>query len=62
MNVEVRDRLRERMVRESEAIWDLAQDRDVTLRTAAYAQGLERISAAVDATGTAEAYQQRPAR
>jgi glutamate dehydrogenase (NADP+) len=56
---DVRDRLRERMVRESESIWDLAQDRDVTLRTAAYAQGLERISAAVDATGTAEAYQQR---
>jgi glutamate dehydrogenase (NADP+) len=56
---EVRDRLRDRMVRESEAIWDLACDRDVTLRTAAYAQGLERISAAVDATGTAEAYRQQ---
>jgi glutamate dehydrogenase (NADP+) len=56
---EVRDRLRDRMVRESEAIWDLARDRDVTLRTAAYAQGLERISAAVDATGTAEAYRQQ---
>jgi glutamate dehydrogenase (NADP+) len=53
---EVRDRLRERMVREADSIWDLAQDREVTLRTAAYAQGLERISAAVDATGTAEAY------
>jgi glutamate dehydrogenase (NADP+) len=53
---EVGDRLRERMVRESEAIWRLAQDRDVTLRTAAYAQGLERISAAVDATGTAESF------
>jgi glutamate dehydrogenase/leucine dehydrogenase len=44
------------MVTESERIWDLAQERDVPLRTAAYAQGLERISAAVDATGTAEAY------
>ena len=53
---EVGERLRERMVRESEAIWALAHDRGVTLRTAAYAQGLERISAAVDATGTAEAY------
>jgi glutamate dehydrogenase (NADP+) len=56
---EVRDRLRDRMVREAERIWALAHERDVTLRTAAYAQGLERISAAVDATGTAEAYQQR---
>jgi glutamate dehydrogenase (NADP+) len=53
---EVRDRLRERMVSQTESIWELAQDREVTLRTAAYAQGLGRISAAVDATGTAEAY------
>jgi glutamate dehydrogenase (NADP+) len=56
---EVGDRLRERMVREAEAIWRLAQDRSVTLRTAAYAQGLERISAAVDATGTAESFRGR---
>jgi glutamate dehydrogenase (NADP+) len=53
---EVRDRLRDRMVGQTESIWQLAQDRDASLRTAAYAQGLERISAAVDATGTAEAY------
>jgi glutamate dehydrogenase (NADP+) len=53
---DVRERLRERMVGQGEAIWELAQGRDVTLRTAAYAQGLERISAAVDATGNAEAY------
>jgi glutamate dehydrogenase (NADP+) len=53
---DVGERLRERMVGESERIWALAKDRDVTLRTAAYAQGLERISAAVDATGTAEAF------
>jgi glutamate dehydrogenase (NADP+) len=53
---DVRDRLRDRMVTESERIWKLAEERDVPLRTAAYAQGLERISAAVDATGTAEEY------
>jgi glutamate dehydrogenase (NADP+) len=57
---EVRDRLRAKMIGEAESIWSLAQDRDVTLRTAAYTQGLERISAAVDATGTAEAFQSRP--
>jgi len=56
---EVRERLRERMVGESERIWELAADREVTLRTAAYGQGLQRISAAIDATGTAEAYQRR---
>jgi glutamate dehydrogenase (NADP+) len=44
---------------ESERIWKLADDRDVTLRTAAYAQGLERISAAIDAMGTAEAYRRK---
>jgi glutamate dehydrogenase (NADP+) len=54
---DVRARLEQRMVTESESIWALAQDRDVTLRTAAYAQGLERISAAVDAMGAAEHYQ-----
>jgi glutamate dehydrogenase (NADP+) len=56
---EVADRLRERMVRESERIWTLASDRGVTLRTAAYAQGLERISAAVDATGNSEAFRSK---
>jgi glutamate dehydrogenase (NADP+) len=56
---EGRERLRDRIVREAERIWELAHRRDIPLRTAAYAQGLERISAAVDATGTAEAYQQR---
>jgi glutamate dehydrogenase (NADP+) len=54
---DVRERLSDRMVGESEKIWELAEDRDVPLRTAAYAQGLERISAAVDATGSAEHYQ-----
>jgi len=54
---DVRHRLRERMVTEGESIWALARDRDVSLRTAAYAQGLERISEAVDATGAAADYQ-----
>ena len=56
---DVREPLRERMVPESESIWALAQDRDVSLRTAAYAQGLERIGGAVDATGSAEHYQRQ---
>jgi glutamate dehydrogenase (NADP+) len=56
---DVRDRLRERMVPETERIWKLADEHDVSLRTAAYAQGLERISAAVDATGNAEAFRRQ---
>ncbi len=53
---QVRERLQDRMVDEAERIWRLAAEREVTLRTAAYAQGLERISAAIDATGSAETY------
>ncbi|MEA2449416.1 MAG: glutamate dehydrogenase [Thermoleophilaceae bacterium] len=56
---EVRERLEQRMVGAAEEIWNIAEERDVSLRTAAYALGLERISAAVDATGAAEAYRRR---
>ncbi len=51
---EVRARLEERMVRETEAIWALAQDEGISLRTAAYAHALRRIGAAVDARGSHE--------
>jgi glutamate dehydrogenase (NADP+) len=44
------------MTREAENIWEVARDREVTLRTAAYVVGLERISEAVDATGSAEQF------
>lgn len=47
----VRDRLKERMVTEGERLWGFAEDKGVSLRVAAYAQALERIGAAVDATG-----------
>jgi glutamate dehydrogenase (NADP+) len=53
---EVRERLETTMTRESENTWQTARDRDVTLRTAAYVVGLERISEAVDATGSAEQF------
>jgi glutamate dehydrogenase (NADP+) len=53
---EVRERLASRMTDAAERIWDLADARDVSLRTAAYVVGLERISEAVNATGSAEAY------
>ncbi len=52
----VSERLEEQMVREAKNVWELARDHDVSLRTAAYALGLERISEAVDATGSAEAF------
>jgi glutamate dehydrogenase (NADP+) len=53
---QVRDRLRERMVSEAEHLWDFATERDIPLRTAAYAQALTRIGEAVDAKGHKELY------
>jgi glutamate dehydrogenase (NADP+) len=54
---DVRERLRARMVAETEAIASLAKDRDVDLRTAAYAHALGRIDAAVVAKGSASRFQ-----
>jgi glutamate dehydrogenase (NADP+) len=55
---EVRDRLRERMAAEARRIWDLAGEGGLDLRTAAYAHALERISAAVDAKGSADTFRE----
>ncbi len=49
----VAERLEERMVTETRAVADLADDRDLSLRTAAYVHALERLTGAIDATGTA---------
>jgi glutamate dehydrogenase (NADP+) len=56
---EVRDRLRERMVTEADRLWDVAEDKGISLRVAAYAQALERIGSAVDATGHKENFQSK---
>jgi glutamate dehydrogenase (NADP+) len=48
----VRERLEERMVRETRAVAELADDRDIPLRTAAYVHALERLTGAMDVTGT----------
>lgn len=51
---EVRQRLRARMTSEAELIAALGGEREIDLRTAAYAHALSRISDAVDAKGSAE--------
>jgi glutamate dehydrogenase (NADP+) len=53
---DVAERLEQKMVEQSEVVWDCARDREVTLRTAAYVVGLERISEAVNATGSVEQF------
>ena len=57
---EVNTKLEERVVRESNTIWQIAQDRALSLRTAAYVHALSRISVAMDARGTKGYYRGRP--
>ena len=52
----VKRRLEERMVTETTFIADLASDREIPLRTAAYVHALERLTAAIDATGTSDTF------
>jgi glutamate dehydrogenase (NADP+) len=54
---EVRERLKARMEREADRIWDLSRELDVTLRVAAYVHALRRIGEAVDDRGSAEHFQ-----
>jgi glutamate dehydrogenase (NADP+) len=49
---QVHTRLRDIMTTETAAVLDLAADMKVDLRTAAYARGLQRLGAAVEARGT----------
>ena len=57
---EVADRLCERMLTETAAVWDLAEELDTSPRVAAYVHALRRIGEAVDAKGSAEIFS-RPA-
>lgn len=47
----VRSELRSRIREQSRKVWEISQDRDVPLRTAAYILALSRIGDAVDAKG-----------
>jgi len=49
---EIHARLLKMMEREGRAVWDIAQDRGVTVRTAAYIHALSRLSTAIEAHGT----------
>ncbi len=49
---EIHDRLRTMMEREGRAIWNVAQEKSVTVRTAAYVHALSRLAEAIEAHGT----------
>jgi glutamate dehydrogenase (NADP+) len=52
----VKERLATRMRTETDTVVGIADNRDVPLRTAAYIHALERLTTAMDATGTASLY------
>ncbi|MBF0456006.1 MAG: Glu/Leu/Phe/Val dehydrogenase [Magnetococcales bacterium] len=58
---DVNERLEQRMVREAGNIWQLASEKKLPLRTAAYVHALSRISESMDARGTKNYYQKRDA-
>lgn len=49
---EIHERLRKIVETEGRRIWDVGQERSISLRTAAYVHALERLSAAIAAHGT----------
>ncbi|MBX3597467.1 MAG: Glu/Leu/Phe/Val dehydrogenase [Rhizobiaceae bacterium] len=49
---EIHQRLQTIMEREGRAIWDIAQDKNVTMRVAAYIHALGRLAEAIEAHGT----------
>jgi glutamate dehydrogenase (NADP+) len=55
---EVQERLKARMVKETEAVWRIIQDKGISARTAAYVHGLKRLGETIEAKGTRDYYQQ----
>lgn len=49
---EIHDRLRTIMEREGRAVWDVAREKGVSVRTAAYVHALGRLAEAIEAHGT----------
>lgn len=50
----VNARLEKLMAREAKGIFELSQDKQISLRTAAYLQGVKRIAGAITQQGTHE--------
>jgi glutamate dehydrogenase (NADP+) len=53
---EVNNRLKHKMVEETERIWAIAERDAISMRTAAYVHALNRIGEAIDAKGTRDYY------
>lgn len=53
---EVNQRLKQKIIEETERIWSISQELAISLRTAAYVHGLNRLGEALDAKGTRDYY------
>ncbi|MGD1717411.1 Glu/Leu/Phe/Val family dehydrogenase [Dapis sp. BLCC M172] len=53
---EVNQKLKEKMVVETEKIWQISQELSISIRTAAYVHGLNRLGEAINAKGTRAFY------
>jgi len=53
---EVNQKLKEKMVAETEIVWNISQELAVSMRTAAYIHALNRLGEALDAKGTRDYY------
>ncbi|MCT7959575.1 Glu/Leu/Phe/Val dehydrogenase [Laspinema sp. D1] len=53
---EVEERLQKRMRKETEKIWQIADEFSISMRTAAYVHGLNRLGEALSAKGTRDYY------
>ena len=56
---EVNQRLKAKMVAEIENIWQISQELSISMRTAAYVHGLNRLGEAINAKGTRDFYIKR---
>ena len=53
---EVNQKLKAKMVAETENIWQISQELSISMRTAAYVHGLNRLGEAINAKGTRAFY------
>lgn len=53
---EVNQRLKQKIVEETEQIWKIAEELSISMRTAAYVHGLNRLGEAINAKGTRDFY------
>src|SRR5690606_13136909 len=49
---DIHEKLNTIMTREGEAVWRIARDKNISMRTAAYVHGLDRLATAIEAHGT----------